>query len=669
MIKLIEFAKKSLLLKFVLSYFFLSSIVVTSIVLTTNYRASEGIEWQIFNRLKISNNLKQYQLEQWMESQKEMLFLISELNTIQELMDVLQKSDIRSNDYKVTQEKIVLELKEIVRLSPHTQTINILNNGGIVVASSDPSEIGKYKGIGNYITYFENLDSQFNVIPTFYLSKNDNQPSMTFATNIKRDEDGKRLGYLSMDINLQAVDDLIRKNNGLGDTGETFLIGKVNNKNSFIAADTENPLNNFLNINFDSVGITSAIKGKSGQSLYINHLGIPVIGVYEWIEKYNLALITEIHQDEAFAPARKLTQTLVLVGLLSTIVLLIAVYLLSIKITKPILLITKAAEDISSGNRKAKAPVLGEDELGSLAKSFNLMTDQLSEYYVSLEDKNTELELAQEQLAQANLNLENKVEERTEQLEKTIEEVKAARAEAEAANATKSIFLANMSHELRTPLNAIIGYSEMLIEEAEELEPDEFVPDLDKIYRSGKGLLALINDLLDLSKIEAGKMDLYLETFDIQTLVAEICDTVEPLAKKNNNQLIVNNLEKPETMHSDLTKVKQGILNMLSNACKFANNGLITFSIKEFLQDGESWISFEVTDSGIGMTKEQMANLFQPFTQADSSTTKKYGGTGLGLAITRKFCRMMGGDIYLTSELGIGSTFTIKLPKNIEINS
>lgn len=678
MVSIVKSVQKSLLLKFVLSYFCLSSVVVASIFLVANYRASKGIEAQTFNRLSVSNNLKEYQLEQWMDSQKDMLFLLSDImndimsdiSNIQganQILGNLSPSDI---EYKNEQKILNQKLEEIIIFLPHIETVNILNTGGIVVASTNPAEIGKYKGIGNQTTYFSRVESGAKTVPNFYFSKVYNRPGMTLAASIRDDLTKKRLGYLSIDISLNAIDDLIRKRTGLGTTGETFLVGEIDNQVSFIAVDKgEKESSNTSKSNFNTLGINSVMAGNSGKAKYINYDGIPVLGVYQWIDKYNLALITEISELEALESARQFTRMLVLVGLVSTALLLIAVYLLSIKITKPILLITKAAIDISSGDREARAPVLGEDELGILAKSFNQMTNELRESYSSLEKKNQELQLAQKQLAVANSCLEEKVQQRTEELENTVKALELASSEAEAANATKSIFLANMSHELRTPLNAIIGYSEMLIEEAEDLEQEELVPDLDKILRSGKALLALINDLLDISKIEAGKMELYLETFNLNELIAGILDTINPLIKNNNNKLEVEISLESEEMYGDLIKVRQGILNLLSNASKFTKDGIISFIVEEFKIGEKDWLSFQVKDTGIGMTEEQMLKLFQPFTQADSSTTRKYGGTGLGLAITRKFCQMMGGDIYLTSEMGVGSSFTIKLPKYAQLNS
>jgi signal transduction histidine kinase len=233
------------------------------------------------------------------------------------------------------------------------------------------------------------------------------------------------------------------------------------------------------------------------------------------------------------------------------------------------------------------------------------------------------------------------------------------------ADQAKSQFLANMSHELRTPLNAIIGYSEMLSEEAKDADQEDFVPDLEKIHSSAKHLLALINDILDLSKIEAGRIELYLETFEVGKLVKEVTATIHPLAAKNENKIEVACPDNVAEMHSDLTRVRQCLFNLLSNACKFTHKGTVRLEVERLAGSGIDWVFFRVTDSGIGMSAEQMQRLFQPFTQADASTTRKYGGTGLGLAITRKFCQMMGGDVIVESQVGKGSTFTMQVPAQV----
>ncbi|MEG4109481.1 MASE1 domain-containing protein [Microcoleus sp. S13_C5] len=271
------------------------------------------------------------------------------------------------------------------------------------------------------------------------------------------------------------------------------------------------------------------------------------------------------------------------------------------------------------------------------------------------------------------------------------EEFRRAALAAEAANRSKSIFLANMSHELRTPLNAIIGYSEILQEDARDLGAEEFIDDLQRINTAGQHLLALIKDILDLTKIEAGRIDFDLETFTISTLVKEVVATIKPTADKNSNILEIQCPEDIGSMQTDLTKLRQSLLNLLSNAAKFTCSGAITFAVTRsveipadaankgkklgayreggqaenslsLLSSAQDWIIFTVKDTGIGMNPEQLAKIFDPFTQADSSTTKKYGGTGLGLTITKKFCEMMGGDITAFSEVDKGSTFIIRLP-------
>ena len=229
------------------------------------------------------------------------------------------------------------------------------------------------------------------------------------------------------------------------------------------------------------------------------------------------------------------------------------------------------------------------------------------------------------------------------------------------ASQHKSQFLANMSHELRTPLNAIIGVTEMLREDAEALKQD--LEPLDRVLGAGRHLLALINDILDLSKIEAGRMELHLETFRLVPLIEDVAKTIEPMATKNGNRLLIDCTAELGTIHADQTRLRQSVLNLASNANKFTEKGTITIAAHQGQENGRDWITIAVTDTGIGMTPEQMGKLFQEFSQASSATASKYGGTGLGLAISKRFCQMMGGDITVESEPGRGSTFTIRLPR------
>jgi PAS domain S-box-containing protein len=237
---------------------------------------------------------------------------------------------------------------------------------------------------------------------------------------------------------------------------------------------------------------------------------------------------------------------------------------------------------------------------------------------------------------------------------------------ADAANQAKSAFLATMSHELRTPMNAILGYSEILMEDAKEKGQEDFIPDLEKIHASGNHLLNLINNILDLSKIEAGKMDLFIETFGISRVIEDVVNTIKPLVEKNANTLQVHCAPDLGAMHADLTKVRQSLFNLLSNACKFTEHGTITLEASRELIGGAGWIKFSVSDTGIGMAPDQMEKLFQPFVQGDASTSRKFGGTGLGMTITHRFCQMMGGEISAVSEPGRGTTFTIRLPARVQ---
>ena len=354
--------------------------------------------------------------------------------------------------------------------------------------------------------------------------------------------------------------------------------------------------------------------------------------------------------DEAFRTYEKAEKlgTLILVGSLlisAGIAAVLAAYT-SAAIARPLEATTLIAQRVTEeSNFDLQVPITTSDEVGMLATSINELIQRVAEYTEDLHE---------------------------------------AKVAAEAANRSKSAFLANMSHELRTPLNAIINYSEMLQEDAQDSGSEDFLPDLEKIQTAGKHLLDMISDILDISKIEAGHVTLYLENFDVATMIEEVMTTAQPLVEKKGNALALKAKGELGTMYADQPKVRQILLNLLSNAAKFTEKGVITIGVERIKNDkqkppkknknndfnsGSNYSSqvliFRVSDTGIGMTNEQLEQIFKPFTQADASTTRKYGGTGLGLTISQRLCQILGGEISVESQDGKGSTFTVSLPERV----
>lgn len=398
---------------------------------------------------------------------------------------------------------------------------------------------------------------------------------------------------------------------------------------------------------WDLPGGEAIMSDPSGSAEYGSGKGRRIV-YWASVPRTGWRVVLDVPYESVMAPVHELAWRSGAVGLVGLFLLIGVVVAVARRVTAPLEELTHAAAELEAGQHdteKLRRLQRRNDEVGDLGRAFMRMADEIRK--------------REQSLAAWNANLEQTVADRTGELKQALDDAEVAREQAQEANRTKSAFLANMSHELRTPMNAIIGYSEMLLEEAADTGETWMEADLNKILSSARHLLQLINDILDLSKIEAGKMSVFLEPVDISQTVKDVAATIEPLVAKNRNTFVLECPSGVGTMRTDLTKLRQTLFNLLSNACKFTEEGRIGLHIT---RSTDGMVSFEVSDTGIGMEPRQLEKLFGEFVQADASTTRKYGGTGLGLAISRKFCRMLGGDISVESTPGKGSKFTATLP-------
>ncbi|MGD1949497.1 MAG: sensor histidine kinase [Leptolyngbyaceae cyanobacterium] len=616
----------------------MSVATVLTISVSTYFSARETLKNSVYDRLSVAASLKEEELNQWFETHRNDILLLARLPEIQTEAAVLVSgaaADTTAN--QTARERLTSYLRDIVTFKPHLAEVSVVSEDGLVLFSTNKSLENTTQSLETNTTYF--ADESDDVAPIPYISPTTEATAITLATPVLNAANS-RIGILLVTLDLQDVDSLIQERTGLGETGTTYLVGQIDEQNTFIASDEEQDSAG----NITSFAIDQAIAGESGAGLYQNYAGKPVIGVYRWLDNQSLALIAEINQREAFAPARALARNILLIGFVATGLLLSGIYLLSRRITQPITDITKAAIQLQSGQLDQSLTVTSQDEIGVLARAFNHMAQQLKQSFDILENTNQELEV--------------RVKERTLALE-------AAKEAAEAATRTKSAFLANMSHELRTPLNSIIGYSEMLEEDVELVGEASLINDLRKIQGSSKHLLNLIDSILNLSKIETGRMGLQLESISIASLVEDILATVRLAADKKANQVLVQNLSTIDTLQTDFDKLRQCLEHVLSNANKFTDQGQITLTIQTPRYDGENYLEFTVEDTGIGIAPDQLEQVFEAFTQADDSSTRRFEGTGLGLTITREFVYMLGGVITAQNSPTGGAIFTIRIPQVI----
>jgi len=601
--------------------FLVMALVPLSVVTYLTYTISEqSLRAEVTNNLRAIADSKANQIETYARERQRNVTALARMPSIVNAFEPLDQAfhdyGIGAPEYTAVEHELRPFLSDYVAQSGYADIVLLSPSGDAIFSVRQGEDLGSnfYTGPNKDTELARVFDRAKTLLVTevsnFEYYATTNEPAAFIAAPVLRG--GGVIGVVVLQMSNAEIYKVVNDYTGLGKTGETVVGSRVDNDIVFLTPLRNDPQAAFrrrlpLGSTLASA-LQQAAQGTQGHGLDLDYRGQQVMAAWQYLPSLRWAMVVKIDAAEAFAPIVKERNTVLIVGSITLLCVVVGALLVARSISRPIVSLTRVVRFMSGGDLQQEVPVVTNDEIGELSRAFNKMTADLRQIYATIEET---VRVRTQELHQSNAALER------------------ARQEAEVANQSKSAFLASMSHELRTPLNAIIGFTRLVMRRSQEVLPVRQYENLEKILVSAEHLLALINDILDLSKVEAGKMDLYLETFDLATMLRDVETTVQPLVEKNANTLVMQWADPLGTMRADLTKVRQALLNLLSNASKFTQQGTIGLTAIREVADGGDWITLSVTDTGIGMTPEQMGKLFQAFSQAEASTAGQYGGTGL----------------------------------------